>query len=247
MNEKLFASFQKAQGEMVATSDAFWKGSLGNQTTWSVKFKEYSLEEVAEIIKCGSREQQRLLSQNYFYRDGLYRRIITYYATLLKYVGLVIPNSDKLKNLSNSSTIKKYNKAIDYVEAMKLPTLLTDISEKVLVNGIYFGIILSNDKNSFAVMDLPFSFCRTRAKDWLGNDIIEFNVSYFDTISDKDMKEYALKIYPKAVVSYYKKWKKGIIPNSDPWVIISTKISLCFYLFDFKPFFQMTCPDCHVR
>lgn len=244
MNEKLFASFQKAQGEMVATSDAFWKGSLGNQTTWSVKFKEYSLEEVAEIIKCGSREQQRLLSQNYFYRDGLYRRIITYYATLLKYVGLVIPNSDKLKNLSNSSTIKKYNKAIDYVEAMKLPTLLTDISEKVLVNGIYFGIILSNDKNSFAVMDLPFSFCRTRAKDWLGNDIIEFNVSYFDTISDKDMKEYALKIYPKAVVSYYKKWKKGIIPNSDPWVIISTKISLCFYLFDFKPFFLTVIPAC---
>jgi len=181
---------------------------------------------------------------HYFYRDGLYRRILIYYSTLLKYTGLLIPNSDKLKNLSNSSTIKKYNKALDYVENMKLPTLLTDITCKVLINGVYYGIILTNDKNNFAIMDLPFNYCRTRAKDWAGNDIIEFNVSYFDSIVDKDSKEYALKIYPKIITTYYKKWVKGTVPKDDPWVIVPTKIGVCFYMFDCHPFFLTIIPAC---
>ena len=241
-NKDKFASFQKAQEGMIATSSAFWKNSYSDLSGWNIRCKEYTLNEVADIIKSGTLEQQRLLSQSYFYRDGLYRRILLYYSTLLKYLGLVIPNSDKLKNLSTPNTIKKYNKALDYVEGMKLPTLLTDITEKVLVNGAYYGIILSSEKNGFAVMDLPQNYCRTRAKDWLGNDIIEFNVSYFDTISDKDAKEYALKIYPKIIVSYYKKWKKGLIAKGDPWVIIPTNMSLCFYMFDCRPFFLTVIP-----
>lgn len=245
MTNKLdFALFQKAQEGMVATSDAFWKKSYSDITGWNLRAKKYTMEEVAEIISSGSKERQRLLSLHYFYRDGIYRRIVIYYATLLKYVGLLVPNSDKLKNLSNSSTIKKYNKALDYVENMKLPTLLTDISQKVLVDGVYYGIILTNDRNNFAIMDLPFNYCRTRAKDWLGNDIIEFNVSYFDTITDKDSKEYALKIYPKVITSYYKKWSKGSIPKDDPWVIVPTKIGVCFYMFDCRPFFLTVIPAC---
>jgi hypothetical protein len=77
-------------------------------------------------------------------------------------------------------------------------------------------------------MDLPFSYCRTRMKDWLGNDIIEFNVSYFDSISDDSMKEYALKVYPKVITSYYRKWVKGTVSKNDPWVIIPAKIGVCF-------------------
>ena len=245
MTNKLdFALFQKAQGEMVATSDAFWKKSYGSISGWNERAKKYTMEEVAEIISSGSKERQRLLSLHYFYRDGIYRRILIYYSTLLKYTGLLIPNSDKLKNLSNSSTIKKYNKALDYVENMKLPTLLTDIGCKVLINGVYYGIILTNDKNNFAIMDLPFNYCRTRAKDWAGNDIIEFNVSYFNSITDKDSKEYALKIYPKIITAYYKKWVKGSVPKDDPWVIVPTKIGVCFYMFDCRPFFLTVIPAC---
>jgi hypothetical protein len=44
-----------------------------------------------------------VLSRNYFYKDGFYRKIILYYATLLKYAGLVIPNSDKTTNLSKKN------------------------------------------------------------------------------------------------------------------------------------------------
>ena len=236
------ASFQKIQGDMVATSDSFWKSSYSYSSGWNQKVKNYTIEQVAEIINSGSKIQQQILSQNYFYKDGIYRRIICYYATLLKYIGLVIPNSDKLKNLSTPGIVKKYNKAIDFVEDMKVPSLFTEITYRVLVDGIYYGIILSSERNNFVVMDLPFSWCRTRMKDWLGNDIIEFNVSYFDTIPTSDMKEYALKIYPKTVVAYYKKWSKGQVPKDDPWVIIPAKIGVCFQLFDGRPFFLSVIP-----
>lgn len=236
------ASFQKIQEKMVATSDMFWKNSYSYSSGWNQKVKNYTIEEVAKIINSGSKIQQQILSQNYFYKDGIYRRIITYYATLLKYVGLIIPNSDKLSNLSNPGIVKKFNKALDYVEDMKVPSLLTEITYKVLVDGTYYGVILSSEKNNFVIMDLPFAWCRTRMKDWLGNDVIEFNVSYFDSIPTQDMKEYALKIYPKNVVAYYKKWSKGLVSKDDPWVIIPTKIGVCFSLFDGHPFFLSVIP-----
>lgn len=236
------ASFQKMQEKMVATSDMFWRNSYSHSSGWNWKIKNYTIEQVAEIINSGSKVKQQLLSQNYFYKDGIYRRIITYYATLLKYVGLIIPNSDKLSNLSNPGIVKKFNKALDYVEDMKLPSLLTEITYKVLVDGTYYGVILSNEKNNFVIMDLPFSWCRTRMKDWLGNDVIEFDVSYFDSIPTSDMKEYALKIYPKNVVTYYKRWSKGLVDKGDPWVIIPTKIGVCFSLFDGRPFFLSVIP-----
>ena len=236
------ASFQKIQDKMVATSDTFWSNSYSYTSGWNQKIKNYTIEEVAAIINSGSRLQQQILSQNYFYKDGLYRRIITYYATLLKYTGLVIPNSDKTKNLSTPGITKKYNKAVDFVEDIKTSTLFTEISYRVLVNGIYYGIILSSEKNNFVLMDLPFSYCRTRMKDWLGNDIIEFNVSYFDSISDDSMKEYALKVYPKVITSYYRKWVKGTVSKNDPWIIIPAKIGVCFQLFDGRPFFLSVIP-----
>ena len=238
------ASFQKIQGDMVATSETFWSKSYSysNSSGWNQKVKNYTIEEVAHIINSGSKLQQQLLSQNYFYKDGIYRRIITYYATLLKYVGLVIPNSDKVKNLSTPGIVKKLNKVLDFVDGINAPSLFTELTYRVLVNGVYYGIILSSERNNFVIMDLPFAYCRTRMKDWLGNDIIEFNVSYFDTIADDNMKEYALKIYPKVVTSYYRKWAKGKVEKSDPWVIIPAKIGVCFSLFDGRPFFLSVIP-----
>lgn len=238
------ASFQKIQQDMVATSETFWSKSYSysNSSGWNQKIKNYTIEEVANIINSGSKLQQQLLSQNYFYKDGIYRRIITYYATLLKYVGLVIPNSDKVKNLSNPGIVKKLSKVLDFVEGINAPTLFTELTYRVLVNGVYYGIILSSEKNNFVIMDLPFAYCRTRMKDWLGNDIIEFNVSYFDTIADDSMKEYALKVYPKVVTSYYRKWAKGKVEKNDPWVIIPAKIGVCFSLFDSRPFFLSVIP-----
>lgn len=236
------ASFKKAQQTMIATSESAWKTQYGAVLDFNInrRIKPYTPEEVARIIESGSLNEQQKLSRYFFYKDGFYRRIILYYATLLKYTGLVIPNSDKSQNLSKASIQKRYNNAIDYVEIMKLPELLTNISWRVLVDGVYYGIILVSTKKAFSVMDLPYTYCRTRFKDENGNDIIEFNVSYFLQFSDKNDRQAALDAYPEVISSYFKKWKNNKVKT--PWVFVPVGMGICFKMFDARPLFLNVIP-----
>lgn len=237
---KDLASFKKAQETMIATSDTAWNSWENRFFNLSKKIKHYSLEEVARILESGSLTEQQTLSRNYFYKDGFYRKIILYYATLLKYAGLVIPNSDKSQNLSKKNIQKRYSEAVDYVENIKTTDLFTNISWRVLVDGAYYGVIIAADKKNFAIMDLPFPYCRSRFKDLSGNDIMEFNVSYFLTIPDEKDRKVALKAYPSVISSYFQKWmnNRGI----TPWCIIPSSIGICFILFDGHPLFLNVIP-----
>jgi len=49
---------------MVATSEAFWSKSYSysNSSGWNQKVKNYTIEEVAQIINSGSKLQQQILS-----------------------------------------------------------------------------------------------------------------------------------------------------------------------------------------
>jgi hypothetical protein len=74
-------------------------------------------------------------------KDGFYKRIIIYYATLLKYVGILVPNPSFGNKLSTPYIFKRYNNALDYLEKMKLPQLLTNFSLRALIDGCYYGVI----------------------------------------------------------------------------------------------------------
>jgi hypothetical protein len=119
--------------------------------------------------------------------------------------------------------------------------LLTNWAWRALVNGAYYGILVKNDKTTFSVLDLPPAYCTTRFKDYLGNDIIEFDVSYFNTITDKQSKNAALSVYPDFIVKAYKKWNNGRLKNK--WVIVPADIGICFPLFDGRPFFLDIIPS----
>lgn len=111
-------SFAKAKDKMIATNEAAYKGNWDSIRTRVSRIKEYTPEEITAIIQSGSLSEQQKLSRNYFNKDGYYKQIIIYYATLLKYMGLLIPNPSYGKNLSTSHIQKRYYNALDYVEQM---------------------------------------------------------------------------------------------------------------------------------
>jgi len=59
---------------------------------------------------------------------------------------------------------------------MNLSILLTNFSLAALVDGCYYGVLQDVNKTNFVLLDLPFEYCRSKYKDFYGNDIIEFNV-----------------------------------------------------------------------
>lgn len=226
--------FKKAMTDMVAKSAKAWNDSLGSYA-WR-KTKEYTPEEVDKIIVSSSITAMQQLSRTFFFRDGLYKRIIFYYATLLKYVGILIPNPTAGNELSTPYVLKRYNNALDYIDKLFLPTLFTQFSLRALVDGCYYGVIQSIDKTEFVILDLPAEYCRSNFKDLHGNDIIEFNVTFFDQIYEDDNRKQALKVYPKVIADHYRRWKKGQI--TSVWVKIPTDIGFCFpFSDDGRPFF----------
>ena len=233
-------SFAKAKDAMIATNANAYKNS-GYGSYWERrdKLRDYTAEEVHTIINFGSSGEQQKLSRSYFHKGGYYTQIVLHYATLLTYAGLLIPNPSAGKNLSTSHIQKRYYNAMDYVERMQLPSFLTNCAVRALTDGCYYGIITELDKSAFTTIDLPAEYCRSNFKDAQGNDVIEFNLSYFDTITDKEVKKGALAAYPKVFSKAYKEWEKR---RRGQWFIIPSEIAICFPILSGRPPFLSVIP-----
>lgn len=158
----------------------------------------------------------------------------------MKYTGILIPNPSYGKKLSADFISKRYYNAVNFLEQIKIPAFLTECAIKAYMYGCYYGVIQSLDKRTFSVLELPIKYCCSNFKDIQGNDIIEFDVTYFDTILNETNKNTALLVYPKVISDYYKKFKKGKVKS--PWMTIPSDIGICFPLFDEMPPFLNVIP-----
>lgn len=231
--------FKKANEAMIATNDRAYTKAYGTQV--AARHRTYTAEQVEDIINRGTPEQKRELSHTFFLTNGFYRRILIYYATILKYQGLLIPHVAQDHSITEQSVSKRYYKALDFIERINIPNLATDIAVKSLTNGTYYGVIQTLDKNNFAILDLPFNYCLSRYKDVHNNDIIEFDLSYFDSITDEKSRKDALAAYPMEIAKAYRKYSKT--KNSELRLYrIPSYMAICFPFFDGAPFFLSTIP-----
>lgn len=235
-------SFTNAFNGMIATNDSAYKDTsfFGDRQNRE-RIKKYSIEEIYRIIESGSIREKISLSRNYFQGDGIYRRIIIYYATLLKYVGILIPSPAYNRSLSEDFVQKKYGVAMDFIDGIDIPTLSTNFAISALRDGCYYGVIQDVGKRNISILDLPTKYCVTRFKNKQNEDIIEFDTRYFDSISDEQAKKGALSVYPKPIVNWYKRYKNGKVKS--PWVYIPTEISICLPFLDGLPNFLNMIPD----
>lgn len=232
-------SFAKVKDSLIATNDRAWSNTFNR--SFSISTKDYKPEDIKRIVESGSLEEQQRLSRNYFLKDGIYKKLIMYYATLLDYAGLLIPNPSFGQNLSTSSHQKRYARAVDFIDSVPLRNIFVGFSQRALVDGCYYGIIQEVDKKALSIIDLSPYYCATNFRDDLGNDVIEFNVSYFDTIYDERKRKEALDSYPKFIVTAYKKYRKGKGPQ---WVIIPSDLGVCFPALDGRPMFLSAIEAC---
>lgn len=234
------SAFKQAQQIVFPKEGSSYDGYSLNHYRSVIK-KQYSLEEVQKLIECGDINAQRELSFYFFERDGIYKRILVHYATILTYQGLLIPNPISGMKLSEPHIKKKYTAALDYLEKIKIPTLLTRISLKVLVEGSYYGILLNLKKDKFSIIDLSSTYCRSRLYDADGNELIEFDVRYFDSITDEKIRWLVVNSYPKLISNHYKQYHNS--KTNDPWIILPADIGIHFSFFgDGRPFFLEVIP-----
>lgn len=228
-------SFKKATKEMINLNNSTYLEYLLDRRK-KIYLKDYKPEEIQRIINSGSSDEQQKLSRNYFYKDGFYKKIILFYASLLKNAGLLIPTPRFKTNLSKDKLKKAFYKGLDFVEDLSIPTLAPDIYTSVLRDGAFYAVKQYDDKKNFFLLQLPSLYCSSKYKNLQGKDVIDFDLTYFDSIADKKVKnELLTKAYPKIFLKAYNQYKKGIITNLFS---IPTDISLYLSITDdSRPFF----------
>jgi len=156
-------------------------------TRWGYRNSEpvandFELEEILEIIRSGDIDSIRELSR-YFYRtNSVYRNNIDFLAHLPLYDTVIIPVYQEGKG-SKAQIIKAFYNACQFVDNLDVPNTFSRITTEWLKNGVYYGIMRS-DGMKVTVQDLPIKYCRSRFKDFNNLNILEFNLHYFDYISD---------------------------------------------------------------
>lgn len=232
------------------TFKAAWQGMIGTNdsaygNSWSTyqeqSSKDYSKDEIKQIINSGDATSKIELSRNYFRKDGLYRRILLHYATLMKFQWILVPNPSLGLKLSNNKIQKRYHTALDFIESMALSQKATEWSVRAVRDGAYYGVIVQLDKEHFSMLDLPTKWCRSRFKDHNGNNLIEFNVAYFNSIMDGENRKAVLATYPNFIARAYTKWSKKQT-EQNKWCLIPSDIGICFKFLDGIPMFLNVIP-----
>ena len=235
------SKFRLASDKMIQINDRY-SGRYQDEACARRAYKTYTVEDVRRIINEGTLSEQINLSRAFFQKDGFYKRILIYYATLLRYANLLIPNPSIGKSLSNPGLFKKYRAALKFKDNLSVEEWLTNCSISVLRDGAYYGFITKLDRDEFLKIDLPVAYCRNYLKDVYGNNIVEFNVTYFDSITDEQLKKDALDLYPKLITLHYRKYQNGKVKT--PWVILPGDLGFCFNLFgDNRPLFLNVIPS----
>lgn len=232
--------FSNLKGELTdvsVTDDSFFTASGFSSGRSNKKVTNYSKEEALEILESGSDIQLRQLSESFYYSSGFYRRLLTYYATILYYTPVVIPRMiGRKKKITDKKYGEKHFQALDFVNDLNFEQLCRHFALSTLKYGAYYGMLKETGGN-FVVQDLPYSHCRSRLKSYTGVDIVEFNVEWFDTIKDADLRKETLNNFPKEIKkAYLSKGKKG------KWVRLPVEQGIHFTLYEDKPFFSTVIP-----
>jgi len=234
------STFKKAIEGMIAKNGRSWN-ELDGRYIRTQKIKNYTPEEIQEIINSGNLASQIRLSRNYFRKDGIYKRLILYLSTLLKYEGILIPNPSYGNKLSTSYIEKRYYGALDYLDKINVKQRCEYFSRIALTEGCYYGVRQEISKNEFILLDLPGEYSRSNFKDFYGRDIIEFNVLFFNSIYGEKNKKKALKTYPKVISDYYNRYIHG--KETNEWMRVPSDLGFCFPITeDGRPLFLDVIP-----
>ena len=102
--------------------------------------RDFTIEEIEEIIRSGEISAIRELSRYYYRTNGRYRNNIDFLASLPLYDTLVTPLYETGKG-SKAQIIKAFYNACSFVEALDVKNTLTRITREWLKTGVYFGIL----------------------------------------------------------------------------------------------------------
>jgi len=238
--ETNLADFTRKIGTIIAKNEkAYVKGS--NRDLINSRFAErdvYTEEEIKEILKNGSTADRKALSVHFFKHNSMYKKIILHYASFLTNQYICVPHTPIEDGFSDPSIMLQYDDAVDFLYAFQVESKCSYFTYKILVEGAYYGLIKEQNKKP-VLMDLPIEYCRSRFKSENDIDVVEFDLSFFDTIRDPKLKKQVLATYPDYIQKEYRKYlkKRGDNQGDYRWIFLTPPDGIHFNFYEEYPFF----------
>ena len=157
----------------------------------------------------------------YFYRtNGIYQKIVNYFATTYRYDWYMVPEMRTDSSISESKIIADFTKTLNFFDASHIKKLCGEFALNVIRDGIYYGYAYEGE-DRILIQDLPFKYCRSRFK-INGVPAIEFDMSYFDSkYPDVGYRMRVLDLFPPEFKKGYLLYKQGKLPVDDPLLTIN--------------------------
>lgn len=234
------ADFTRKLNTIIPNSDsAYVKGNSRDLTnSRNLERDEYTDAEIDDILKHGSTAERKALSIHFFKHNSMYKRIVLHYASFLTYQYICVPHTAIEDGFSDPNIMLQYDDAVDFLYAFQVESKCSYFTYKILVEGAYYGLIKEQNGKP-VLMDLPIEYCRSRFKSQDDIDIVEFDLSFFDTIRDPKLKKQVLATYPDYIQKAYRKYvkKKGDSQGDYRWIFLNPPDGIHFNFYSEYPFF----------
>lgn len=196
-------------------------------------------------------EQMREISNGFYTRSIMYRRLIHYFADMFTYSWAVYPNLRRPHDITQQDKDDLHDKwwdALDYIEAINPEWLGPSISLDVMLNGETYIVVKESveggniestngdeDETVVGIQKLPLDYCRT-TKTYRGRDMVDFNVKFFtDQFRDDEERKVALQVFPKVISDAYYEYEKSKKTRGSEWVTLDPDYAFRFSLGDGTP------------
>lgn len=154
-------------------------------------------------------EDLRAISNFFYNTNGIYRRVCNYFAQLYRYDWVVIPEIFD-KEIKETTVLKDLNKVLKFFDNSYVKKICGDIALSVIKNGCYYGYKIPSS-SGVTLQELPAKYCRVRYT--VGTTpAVEFNMAFFDTISDVNYRLRVLELFPAEFKKGYKLFREGKLP-----------------------------------
>jgi len=137
-------------------------------------------ESVMLQVQYAPNKKNELMTTSYMLYNYIqeYKNLIRYYADMLLYRPVVNP--------IGKITEKDFIKGIKFLEGYNYKIKLPEITNKVLMQDIYFGYEITNKGESKRILkEIPFKYCQIVSTDKYGVRLYQFDLEYFNKYVDE--------------------------------------------------------------
>jgi hypothetical protein len=190
-----------------------------NTTNKTVLLTKYTKEQIIGLLEnpVRSEVQLRKLSQYLYSISPNYKRLIKYFAEMLRFDYIVEPYDLNTEKVDIQAFKKNYLSTLKVLEVMNIPHEFTKIMKHAFRDDVFYGYEHMAE-DSYFIQRLEPDYCKINSiEDGVYNYAFDF--SYFK--NDDEVKK-----YPSEFIEKYSKYKSN--RSEFRWQELDSKNTICF-------------------